>query len=342
MSPLRNLAVSCEKRQRNSDLAVRDLSLLLDRLNVKPRTKPKKMKPLGVACGKMRFSRGGPRRKMFIDVDRKKDSSHTARGTPSHCSAFLYLQSKFEESREPYKKTPRSTRCCNPSLSSRGFILSASRRPKGSAVNDKESDKRQGSRVPLPESERPASQATRSHHREVLTSTSEAPEQSQCHVNKSSASFPLAISREIVSPNDDDVPGPSPTPDRNRASKGLSGSPAGGSTRQRSPRGQSSHRTNLQFTAYMNKRVIAKIAGGRWVEGTLRGYDSYLNLVLEDTVELRRTGERIHVGVAVIRGRSIAMVEEAPKGLSADVIIRRSSSFYEKMPLRTIIHLDEE
>ncbi|XP_064105421.1 uncharacterized protein LOC135214899 [Macrobrachium nipponense] len=338
MSPLRNHTTSCEKRQNHFDLAVKDLSRLLNRLCVTPRTKPRRMKPLGVACGKMRYSRGGARRKMFIDVNRKKDSRHTARGIPSHSSSFLYLQSKFEEShREPGKKTLRSTRRRNPSLSSRGFILSASRRPKSNVVNGNESDKRQISRVPVPESELPQS-PTRSSYRGTLTSVSSKSEQSQCYVAKSSVPCPLVASREIVSPNDD--AGPNITPDRNLASRGQSGSPAGGTTRQSSHRGQSSNRTNLEFTAYMNKRVIAKIAGGRWVEGTLRGYDSYMNLVLEDTVELRSTGERIPVGVAVIRGRSIAMVEEAAEGVSAGVIIHRSG-FHERKPLKTI-QLDEE
>ncbi|XP_071513040.1 uncharacterized protein SNRPG isoform X1 [Panulirus ornatus] len=67
--------------------------------------------------------------------------------------------------------------------------------------------------------------------------------------------------------------------------------------------------SDYDFTPYMDKRVMTKLNGGRVVEGTLRGFDPFMNLVVDDGVEVRKTGDRVRIGVVVIRGSSIIMLE---------------------------------
>ena len=52
-----------------------------------------------------------------------------------------------------------------------------------------------------------------------------------------------------------------------------------------------------------------KLNGGRQVEGTLRGFDPFMNLVVDATVEVRKTGERNNIGMVVVRGNSVVMLE---------------------------------
>ncbi|MCL4161687.1 UNVERIFIED_CONTAM: hypothetical protein GTU68_011247 [Idotea baltica] len=49
----------------------------------------------------------------------------------------------------------------------------------------------------------------------------------------------------------------------------------------------------------MDKRVVAKLNGGRLVEGVLRGFDPFLNLVVDEGIEIRKSDERVNVGVVV-------------------------------------------
>lgn len=52
-----------------------------------------------------------------------------------------------------------------------------------------------------------------------------------------------------------------------------------------------------------------KINGGRAVEGILRGYDPFMNLVLDETVEFTKTGGRNNIGMVVIRGNSVVLLD---------------------------------
>ena len=47
----------------------------------------------------------------------------------------------------------------------------------------------------------------------------------------------------------------------------------------------------------------------RNVEGTLRGYDQFMNIVLEDCVQIMQDGERNPLGTSMIRGNSIVTLE---------------------------------
>lgn len=60
---------------------------------------------------------------------------------------------------------------------------------------------------------------------------------------------------------------------------------------------------------FMDKRMSLKLNGGRKVSGILRGFDPFMNVVIDDTVEENRDGTRNNIGMVVIRGNSIVLVE---------------------------------
>jgi small nuclear ribonucleoprotein G len=49
--------------------------------------------------------------------------------------------------------------------------------------------------------------------------------------------------------------------------------------------------------------------GNRTVEGVLRGYDQFMNIVLDDCVESGADGEARKLGMSVVRGNSIMSLE---------------------------------
>lgn len=54
---------------------------------------------------------------------------------------------------------------------------------------------------------------------------------------------------------------------------------------------------------------LVKLNGNRQVTGVLRGFDQFMNLVLEDSVELVSATERANIGTMVLRGNSVLMIE---------------------------------
>ena len=56
-------------------------------------------------------------------------------------------------------------------------------------------------------------------------------------------------------------------------------------------------------------QISLKINGGRHVEGVLRGFDPFMNLVLDEGIEFTKTGERFSIGMIVVRGNSVVMLE---------------------------------
>lgn len=64
---------------------------------------------------------------------------------------------------------------------------------------------------------------------------------------------------------------------------------------------------------YMDKRLAIKLNGNRTINGTLRGFDQFMNLVLDETVEQVSATEHNSIGMVVIRGNSIVMIEALEK-----------------------------
>ncbi|ODQ56853.1 hypothetical protein WICANDRAFT_36630 [Wickerhamomyces anomalus NRRL Y-366-8] len=62
-----------------------------------------------------------------------------------------------------------------------------------------------------------------------------------------------------------------------------------------------------ELKKYMDKRVLIQLNGSRKVTGNLRGYDIFLNIVLEETVD--ETKDKIQIGSCVLRGNSILSIE---------------------------------
>ncbi|KAK3309359.1 uncharacterized protein B0T15DRAFT_488099 [Chaetomium strumarium] len=60
---------------------------------------------------------------------------------------------------------------------------------------------------------------------------------------------------------------------------------------------------------YLDKRLFVQLNGSRKVIGVLRGYDVFLNIVLDDALEEKDNGEKVKLGMVVIRGNSVVMLE---------------------------------
>ncbi|CAM9492882.1 unnamed protein product, partial [Phaeothamnion confervicola] len=59
---------------------------------------------------------------------------------------------------------------------------------------------------------------------------------------------------------------------------------------------------------YMDKTLLLKLNANRAVRGVLRGYDQFMNVVLDDAVEVASTEKPM--GTIVMRGNSIVQMEE--------------------------------
>ena len=59
---------------------------------------------------------------------------------------------------------------------------------------------------------------------------------------------------------------------------------------------------------YMDKKLQIKLNANRLVIGTLRGFDQFMNLVVDNTVEVNGN-EKTDIGMVVIRGNSVVTVE---------------------------------
>ncbi|ELU09428.1 hypothetical protein CAPTEDRAFT_156804 [Capitella teleta] len=64
-----------------------------------------------------------------------------------------------------------------------------------------------------------------------------------------------------------------------------------------------------ELKKYMDKRLTLKLNGGRVVTGTLRGFDPFMNLVVDEAIEQCKTGEQNSIGMVVVRGNSITLLE---------------------------------
>ncbi|KAK7378808.1 hypothetical protein VNO80_04256 [Phaseolus coccineus] len=59
---------------------------------------------------------------------------------------------------------------------------------------------------------------------------------------------------------------------------------------------------------YMDKKLQIKLNANRMIVGTLRGFDQFMNLVVDNTVEVNGN-EKTDIGMVVIRGNSVVTVE---------------------------------
>eukprot|EP01099_Mayorella_cantabrigiensis_P002148 TRINITY_DN1943_c0_g1_i1.p1 TRINITY_DN1943_c0_g1~~TRINITY_DN1943_c0_g1_i1.p1 ORF type:complete len:105 (+),score=19.24 TRINITY_DN1943_c0_g1_i1:88-402(+) len=72
----------------------------------------------------------------------------------------------------------------------------------------------------------------------------------------------------------------------------------------------------LDLSKYMDKSLRVKLNGGREVTGVLKGWDTLVNLVLDECIELLRdsedpykpTNETRKLGLVVVRGTAVMLI----------------------------------
>ncbi|XP_033220511.1 probable small nuclear ribonucleoprotein G [Belonocnema kinseyi] len=64
-----------------------------------------------------------------------------------------------------------------------------------------------------------------------------------------------------------------------------------------------------ELKKYMDKKLSLKLNGGRHVIGILRGFDPFMNMVIDETIEECKDGTKNNIGMVVIRGNSVIMLE---------------------------------
>ncbi|KAK2898036.1 hypothetical protein Q8A73_014416 [Channa argus] len=77
----------------------------------------------------------------------------------------------------------------------------------------------------------------------------------------------------------------------------------------RKQRGKMSKAHPPELKKFMDKKLSLKLNGGRHVQGILRGFDPFMNLVMDDCLEMGPGGQQNTIGMVVIRGNSIIMLE---------------------------------
>ncbi len=55
--------------------------------------------------------------------------------------------------------------------------------------------------------------------------------------------------------------------------------------------------------------ILVKLNGNREVLGLLRGFDAFMNMVLEECQEVTKSGQQINIDTIVVRGNSVNIVE---------------------------------
>jgi len=59
----------------------------------------------------------------------------------------------------------------------------------------------------------------------------------------------------------------------------------------------------------LDKQVLIQVGGTRKVKGLLRGFDPFMNLVVDSALEVALHGIKSKIGTVVIRGSSIVTME---------------------------------
>eukprot|EP00515_Schizochytrium_aggregatum_P000849 CAMPEP_0202037902 /NCGR_PEP_ID=MMETSP0962-20130828/2451_1 /ASSEMBLY_ACC=CAM_ASM_000488 /TAXON_ID=4773 /ORGANISM="Schizochytrium aggregatum, Strain ATCC28209" /LENGTH=79 /DNA_ID=CAMNT_0048602031 /DNA_START=17 /DNA_END=256 /DNA_ORIENTATION=- len=67
--------------------------------------------------------------------------------------------------------------------------------------------------------------------------------------------------------------------------------------------------TGPDLKRYMEKRLNVRLNANRRLRGVLRGYDEFMNLVLDKTEEVVSEDEVNELGMVVIRGSSVVEIE---------------------------------
>ena len=58
----------------------------------------------------------------------------------------------------------------------------------------------------------------------------------------------------------------------------------------------------------INKKVLIKLKGGKTITGMLQGFDQHMNLLLDQSEEIRCDGDSKSLGSIVVRGDNVVMI----------------------------------
>ncbi|XP_041476746.1 small nuclear ribonucleoprotein G-like [Lytechinus pictus] len=64
-----------------------------------------------------------------------------------------------------------------------------------------------------------------------------------------------------------------------------------------------------ELKKFMDKRLSLKLNGNRRVTGVLRGFDPFMNLVIDEATEDISATQKNDIGMVVVRGNSIILLE---------------------------------
>ncbi|XP_054585295.1 small nuclear ribonucleoprotein G-like [Eptesicus fuscus] len=76
----------------------------------------------------------------------------------------------------------------------------------------------------------------------------------------------------------------------------------------------------------MDKKLSLKLNGGSHVQGILQGCDPFMNLVIDECVEMATGGQQNSIGMVVIRGNSIIMLEALERVQRMAVFTKKSTA----------------
>ncbi|XP_053443120.1 small nuclear ribonucleoprotein G isoform X2 [Nycticebus coucang] len=62
-----------------------------------------------------------------------------------------------------------------------------------------------------------------------------------------------------------------------------------------------------ELKKFMDKKLSLKLNGGRHVQGILRGFDPFMNLVIDECVEMATSGQQNNIGMVVSKDKKISL-----------------------------------
>lgn len=62
----------------------------------------------------------------------------------------------------------------------------------------------------------------------------------------------------------------------------------------------------------INKIVLIKLKGNKSIRGSLLGFDQHMNLLLDQSEEIKQGGESEALGTIVVRGDNVVMISPPP------------------------------
>eukprot|EP00069_Balaena_mysticetus_P010975 bmy_21004T0 len=79
-----------------------------------------------------------------------------------------------------------------------------------------------------------------------------------------------------------------------------------------------------ELKKFMDRKLSLKLNGGRHVQGILRGFDPFMNLVRDECVEMATSGQQNNIGMVAIRGNSIINVRSFGTSLNNGCLHQRN------------------